>query len=81
VEKVTEVAIAHNHLSAAYRLTDLDGTPLLMGLSTTLEAAAALARSRGWRPETTSVVTQPKATPAVKKSLPKTNQIGLGLDG
>lgn len=81
VEKVDNVVMGHNHLSAAYRLTDRDGKPLLMGLSNTVDAAMALARSRGWRPETASIITQPKQAPAVKKSLPKTNQIGLGLDG
>lgn len=60
-----------------YRLVDRDGRPLLMGLSNSVEAAANLAKSRGWRPETTSVATQPRRV--VAKPSSKSNQVGLGL--
>lgn len=62
-----------------YRLTDKGGRPLLMGLSNSVDAAALLARSRGWRPETASIITQPKAAPVAKKSS-KTDQSSLGFE-
>ena len=77
---MTNQIISNNYTTATYRLTNRDGKPLLMGLSINVEAAVTLAKSRGWRPETASIVTQPKATPTVARKSPKIYQEGLGLD-
>ena len=78
LEDTVSIGGGMNGHASLYRLTWPNGRPLNAGLSNTIDAAAALAKSHGWRPETTSVVTR-KVEPKVAKKSSNTYQEGLGF--
>lgn len=78
LEGTAEIGHGFGGHAQMYRLTTVDGEPLMAGLSTSVAAAEGLAKSRGWRPTTADLVTAPKAKSIPKKSS-NTYHEGLGF--